>query len=508
MTRRQASLRVVCFMGLTTLVEWPLHAVPPIVQLPGTAGCVTEDGTAGACANGVALDLATGVAVSPDGRNVYAAAQDSDAVLVFDRHPLTGAITQKPGLDGCVSDTGTGGQCAHGVALDGARGVVVSPDGRSVYAIAGSSNSVLIYDRDLATGELLFKPDVAGCISNDGSGDQCVDGNALVSPFEVVVSPDGRNVYVATTTSSAVAVFVRDTDGTLQQAGCISAGGIFGCTSAVAFNNPTALAVSPDGKNVYVTNQNSDSVAILNRNLDTGALTQKAGTDGCWSEDGTMGACQDGVALDTPFGVAVTADGRSVYVASRFSEAVAVFDRNLTNGTLTQKAGLAGCVSSAGPGGGCTQSVVDGQVFAVAASPDGESVFVASLGDLVVYDRDPSSGALSPKAGLAACIGSDPACTDGRALSGSNAVAVSDDGKNVYTAASQSDGLAVFTRDVPSYDIDGDGQLEPLTDGLLLLRYLFGFRGATLVNGAVDLANCTRCTAAEIEAYIEALQGP
>ena len=34
-------------------------------------------------------------------------------------------------------------------------------------------------------------------------------------------------------------------------------------------------------------------------------------------------------------------------------------------------------------------------------------------------------------------------------------------------------------------DIDGNGSVEPLTDGLLVLRYLFGFRGATLITGAI-----------------------
>jgi hypothetical protein len=53
-------------------------------------------------------------------------------------------------------------------------------------------------------------------------------------------------------------------------------------------------------------------------------------------------------------------------------------------------------------------------------------------------------------------------------------------------------------------DIDGDGMVLPLTDGILFLRYLFGFRGAPLVAGAVGPA-CTRCTAEEIEAYIESL---
>ena len=36
------------------------------------------------------------------------------------------------------------------------------------------------------------------------------------------------------------------------------------------------------------------------------------------------------------------------------------------------------------------------------------------------------------------------------------------------------------------YDIDGDGRYDALTDGLLVLRYLFGLRGATLASGAIS----------------------
>lgn len=53
-------------------------------------------------------------------------------------------------------------------------------------------------------------------------------------------------------------------------------------------------------------------------------------------------------------------------------------------------------------------------------------------------------------------------------------------------------------------DIDGDGKAGALTDGLLMLRYLFGLRGAPLTAGAVDAA-ATRKTAAEIETYIQSL---
>jgi hypothetical protein len=65
-------------------------------------------------------------------------------------------------------------------------------------------------------------------------------------------------------------------------------------------------------------------------------------------------------------------------------------------------------------------------------------------------------------------------------------------------------GLGVFGRRfvVPVIlDIDADGSTGALTDGLLVLRYLFGFKGGVLVTGAVG-AGCTRCDAAAIEAYL------
>ena len=49
-----------------------------------------------------------------------------------------------------------------------------------------------------------------------------------------------------------------------------------------------------------------------------------------------------------------------------------------------------------------------------------------------------------------------------------------------------------------NYDIDGDGRYDALTDGLLIVRYLFGLRGVALVAGATG-AGATRTTA-EIEA--------
>ena len=53
-------------------------------------------------------------------------------------------------------------------------------------------------------------------------------------------------------------------------------------------------------------------------------------------------------------------------------------------------------------------------------------------------------------------------------------------------------------------DIDGTGTISALTDGLLILRFLFGFTGATLPAGAVG-GGCSRCDAATIEPYLQTL---
>jgi hypothetical protein len=53
-------------------------------------------------------------------------------------------------------------------------------------------------------------------------------------------------------------------------------------------------------------------------------------------------------------------------------------------------------------------------------------------------------------------------------------------------------------------DIDGNGEVDALTDGLLITRYLFGARGPALIVDSVG-AGCTRCTASEIETYLETL---
>ena len=92
------------------------------------------------------------------------------------------------------------------------------------------------------------------------------------------------------------------------------------------------MTVSPDGKSVYATSRNNGpedsagAVVRLIRNPATGAISQPAGTAGCISQTGA-GPCADGHGLDGALSVTVSANGKSTYVASLFSNAVARFNR-------------------------------------------------------------------------------------------------------------------------------------------------------------------------------------
>jgi DNA-binding beta-propeller fold protein YncE len=356
-----------------------------LTQKPAAAGCISERDL-GTCQAGIGLGTAIGggpfaVTVSPDGRSVYTAAYMGSAVAVFDR-ASDGALTQKPGVSGCISDTGSG-PCADGTALSFLRSVTVSPDGTNVYVAAESSDAIAIFDR-APDGRLTQKPAPAACIS-DTAASACVDGTALDGAGSVAVSPDGSYVYVASEMSGAVAVFDRAADGSLAQkpgtAGCISETGAGPCRDGSGLEGARSVTLSPDGSNVYVAS--SRAVAVFDRAAD-GTLHQKPGTAGCISETGAS-PCADGRTLFATRAVAVTPDGTGVYVATFLIGGVAVFDR-AADGSLTQKPGTAGCISETGAGA-CADGTALGDAESVAVSPQGNSAYVVSADGVAVFDR-------------------------------------------------------------------------------------------------------------------------
>ena len=123
-----------------------------------------------------------------------------------------------------------------------------------------------------------------------------------------------------------------------------------GCGTARALEGPgpfmgsRAIAVSPDGRNVYVASSRSNAIAVFRRNPKTGALGQPSGAVGCVAAKGASG-CGKAIGLNGANSVAVSANGRNVYATARGSNAVTAFRRDRSTGALHQLPGAAGCIA-------------------------------------------------------------------------------------------------------------------------------------------------------------------
>src|SRR5947208_1430671 len=241
------------------------------------------------------LNGAERLAVSPDGASLYVAGADDDAVAVFRRDLLTGALAFVE-----VQRAGAGG-------IDGLRGpqsVAISPDGAHVYVVTGVDRTLAVFRRDAKSGALALVE-----VKHDGVGGVAGLGGAE----QVVLSPDGAHLYVASDEDDAVAVFRRDPatgDLTFVEVQRDGVGGVDGLDGA------QAVVVAPDGTHVYATGELDHSLAVFDRDRTTGKLTfVEAHRDGV---GGTFG-------MKNPQPVAVSPDGSSVYVGSQVGDAVAAF---------------------------------------------------------------------------------------------------------------------------------------------------------------------------------------
>jgi 6-phosphogluconolactonase (cycloisomerase 2 family) len=407
--------------------EFSRSASGALVQLPGATACMTDTGTVSdddpgdegeGCTNGRAMTTTRQMAISPDGRNVYLATLGVPQVAILSRDPTTGALTQLPGVAGCVSNTGAatgddGGDNGNGCVVVHNLGgkiyeVLVSPDGLAVY-VASTDGVLTVFHRDPNTGALSQDAGETGCVTNDGNAGACRNGRALGAPGGLAITPDGRELIVGSTIEvgpqSAVAYFSIDsTTHALTQLGCLSDDGTAsgddagdngdGCENVRAISDSYRVAVSPDGANVYVVDFTKAEVAAFGRDAATGALTQLPGLEGCVSQDGLAvgddvadngNACADVRGLGKPFPLLVSADGRSLYTGGFGAGELAVFSRDPVTGALTQSVAKAGCISNSGAATGDAGAIgcekVRGllNLTGIALSPDQAHLYTSSF---------------------------------------------------------------------------------------------------------------------------------
>jgi DNA-binding beta-propeller fold protein YncE len=437
--------------------------VGTLKQLASPNGCVTDaSAPITGCGTGRALFGTApffgshAVALSPDGKNLYAASFNSDAIAVFARNTKTGVLKQMPGSAGCIVNAAFP-NCATGEGLVKPTSVAVSPDGTSVYAASIVRSSVTAFKRSTKTGSLTQLPGTAGCIAAD-PGPECAAGRELGGADIVVVSPDNRNVYVGSFTSDAVAVFNRNrSTGSIKQMagslGCFVETATAGCTTARGLKGAEGMTASPDGKNIYVGAAVGNAVAIFSRNSSNGNLHQPAGTAGCAAFEAAEG-CANADGVVGADSMQVSSDNKNLYVASGVGSSVAVFKRSTKSGNITQLKGIAGCFTDHQRSlGRCTAAVQLDGPEGIAVSPDGNTVYVGAFfsSAVTVFDRTSFNGTLTQRAGVDGCIinVAVAGCLTGTALDSANALAISPDGHSVYVGAFGSNAIASFARAEP-----------------------------------------------------------
>jgi DNA-binding beta-propeller fold protein YncE len=180
-----------------------------LAQATDGSGCIVDSALTG-CTVGVQLSGANAVAVSPGGRDVYATSLLSNSVTSFSR-AATGALTQKAGTAGCLVWLRAVG-CSFGRALSAPEGLAVSPDGTNVYAAAFATGAIAVLNRSPKSGAVAQKPGSAGCLAARSVPD-CTPARALRGVSSIALSSDGHYLYSTSFGSNAVDVFRRATSG-------------------------------------------------------------------------------------------------------------------------------------------------------------------------------------------------------------------------------------------------------------------------------------------------------
>jgi DNA-binding beta-propeller fold protein YncE len=276
--------------------------------------------------------------VSADGENVYAANRSTNVVSEYSRADNSGGTLTASGqvtlptgaepeglvesqtgdADGVyIADYGindvteierdAAGELRSSASAQlpagkGPIGVAASPDGKSLYVADSKSSSgaeggaVTVFARSTATGQLTFQEEVA----------------AGTSAHDVLVSPDGKDVYVANYNENTISEYERSSStGSLVP---------LGAQATVSLDShPHGLAISPDGHTLYVTESQQNGKVVWFTRSSSGVLENK----------------QYVKAGEYTESVAVSADGLNVYATNYAAGAITQYARSASTGALS-----------------------------------------------------------------------------------------------------------------------------------------------------------------------------
>ena len=169
------------------------------------------------------------LAISPEGDHVYVVQPSENAVSVLRRNPATGglAFVQEVRDAAHLQDPGF---------------IKVSSDG--ALTCVATDSGVSVFGRDKTSGELTFQ--------------EFIDTVGLGRPTSIEVSSDSQFIYIA---------------GDAGKLRTYSRMGFDHIGAEVVVSNPSSLALSPGGENLYVARKADNAISIFARDPATGMLT-------------------------------------------------------------------------------------------------------------------------------------------------------------------------------------------------------------------------------------------
>lgn len=320
--------------------------------------------------------------------------------------------------------------------------VIVSPDGTRVYVAASDSDALVVYGRDRVTGDLTFIESLAN-LGMDAFGNTIT---GLDGASNVIVSADGRYVYVASEFDRTIALFVRHEGD--NQLTFISSTVLDVAGNPVNVDLPSGMAFIPDGSVLIVTSETGNRIDFFEVDgagdlVFQGSLVDGGQDSGMTTIDGLAGASS----------VAVSPDGRHMYVTGATDNAIAVFSEPTEEPEMSGLALPLFIQKLANLDMDASLNVVTGLggASSVEVSPDGMHVYVTGETDdsIAVFSRDSNTGELTFGESLTDS-GLDSMSNTVENLLVPVSVSISPEGTTVYVAASGSDAVTVFDRDFSS----------------------------------------------------------
>jgi hypothetical protein len=344
-------------------------------------GCISN-GTGTKCSiEGVpGLKEPGAVVVSPNEKNVYVSSFGEQAVAEFEREisgPQEGALKQLAAPNDCISSEPSTKCGTTALGLDEASSLAVSPgEGTNVYVAATgkggpSGGDIAEFERKTSGLEEGALKQLAGsnaCLTSTGVAG-CESALDINGAGDIIVSPDGENVYANSFVEDAVLEFSREPSGDLKQlAGpntCISSAATTpsGCTPVKGIEGPFGVAISPAGSDLYAAGVVGNAIAEFSRNTSKeGALEPLEAPYECITENSSGCGTNNAVGLKAAWLPAVSPDGTNVYLGGEHG--------GLVEFASTIEPTVTGISPSNGSEAGSTEVTIKGSGFAQGASVD------------------------------------------------------------------------------------------------------------------------------------------